>query len=1098
MSYRRQQSSRRNDEYDQKDIAHDDWNGLYRDALEGGTLDSFSETEAVLREINKGWEFMTSEEEEFDPVTLALALMDDSSAGLGKDYTVFDRMLKNLDKALQAITNDYYQGFNSSIGTFSGVLGNITDSQARVKNLKGSLKRVKDSLEQRRSDLLQLWFKSQQYKEMLNILDSIEELRTTPDRLETLLNEKHFLTATNVLSKAIKTLNEKEMIQIGALEDIRRGLTSQKTVLHETLIEELHNHLYLKNSYCDSRWSKYTPDQEELPDAENAPKSVSETVVILAKTKQKGPPTIGTSQIPRSNDDLSADENEVIMENVERNPETDSYYYMEILMESLAVLGKVQDALETIQQRLPIEIYALVDKTIEEVDERNVNGPMDSWSKNRSTLNINDIYALDAAENEVKNDILKDLLWTLYSKLEAVLRGHRFVVDCANKIKKRMDARNENKNTLTIHKFKEIWLPMQHEIRALLHDYLTDRDRSATTFVSPIAAINEVLRERKARDKNKQLFKFMDSAPHVPLERAYDAVKEVATLQLRKPIPGLLAPTNSDHQTQNAFSAVVVDMFANVYVAAGHRLLVRPDVYNVSVLIKPTMAFLERLKQIMPVGPTELTGNFSSFLDEFVLNVFLPQIEDKVLQLIHQSTAEANAFQEDPNYSKLSNWPIIKSASALIVLISSLCRTLHTMPFHKDEYIRMIELILLKYYEKCFGRFHAIVAKEAESTEENNDDLPMGVSANWAQDEVLVGLLSQNPYFSGEAEPAEEFVKALNQSEITHELKLKQDRQLSSKELIFEPKKFVALSQLYHSLKWFVRKIWELRETRRPDKANADKDSDPYAADDAELQAKKKQDSKRWSTIGVATDVDTVNREDNMYLPIKGEIAERFDTLLTTFQQLAETCLFTLRVEARCHTLFYLDIATREGNYNLEDETYEPDPYIVILNSDLVSCEEATMFNLPENERRFIFDGLPGLVVHILISNATYIKHMNNNGVHKMIRNILAIQQNLTNIVSSAESAQLDRAREYYRLYSLGSEKMFNEIREHKPQFSFDEYRAILNLIHNVDESASEEDRAERDERHSPPPQNVPAKGSKTYSEYLLMLVELMAQYEED
>lgn len=34
------------------------------------------------------------------------------------------------------------------------------------------------------------------------------------------------------------------------------------------------------------------------------------------------------------------------MEDIERNPETDSYYYMEILMESLAVLGKIPDALE--------------------------------------------------------------------------------------------------------------------------------------------------------------------------------------------------------------------------------------------------------------------------------------------------------------------------------------------------------------------------------------------------------------------------------------------------------------------------------------------------------------------------------------------------------------------------------------------------------------------------------------------------------------------------------------------------------------------------------------------------------------------------------
>jgi exocyst complex component 4 len=30
----------------------------------------------------------------------------------------------------------------------------------------------------------------------------------------------------------------------------------------EMLMEELHNHLYLKSPYCDSRWATYTTGQE--------------------------------------------------------------------------------------------------------------------------------------------------------------------------------------------------------------------------------------------------------------------------------------------------------------------------------------------------------------------------------------------------------------------------------------------------------------------------------------------------------------------------------------------------------------------------------------------------------------------------------------------------------------------------------------------------------------------------------------------------------------------------------------------------------------------------------------------------------------------
>lgn len=33
--------------------------------------------------------------------------------------------------------------------------------------------------------------------------------------------------------------------------------------LQEQMIEELHNHLYLKSSYCDTLWSAYIKDQQD-------------------------------------------------------------------------------------------------------------------------------------------------------------------------------------------------------------------------------------------------------------------------------------------------------------------------------------------------------------------------------------------------------------------------------------------------------------------------------------------------------------------------------------------------------------------------------------------------------------------------------------------------------------------------------------------------------------------------------------------------------------------------------------------------------------------------------------------------------------------
>lgn len=52
------------------------------------------------------------------------------------------------------------------------------------------------------------------------------------------------------------------------------------------------------------------------------------------------------------------------------NPEADSYSYIESLLEALFVLGKLGHALEVVTQRVPGEIHALIELTLDEVEER--------------------------------------------------------------------------------------------------------------------------------------------------------------------------------------------------------------------------------------------------------------------------------------------------------------------------------------------------------------------------------------------------------------------------------------------------------------------------------------------------------------------------------------------------------------------------------------------------------------------------------------------------------------------------------------------------------------------------------------------------------
>jgi exocyst complex component 4 len=82
----------------------------------------------------------------------------------------------------------------------------------------------------------------------------------------------------------------------------------------------------------------------------------------------------------------------------------------------------------------------------------------------------------------------------------------------------------------------------------------------------------------------------------------------------------------------------------------------------------------------------------------------------------------------------------------------------------------------------------------------------------------------------------------------------------------------------------------------------------------------------------------------------------QFDTLLASYESLAQTTLFTIRLELRCHVVYFLDQTIREGSFGLtEDEVEEEDldPTIVELCKDLVSYEDLLSTTLQSKESTF-------------------------------------------------------------------------------------------------------------------------------------------------
>lgn len=184
-------------------------------------------------------------------------------------------------------------------------------------------------------------------------------------------------------------------------------------------------------------------------------------------------------------------------------------------------------------------------------------------------------------------------------------------------------------------------------------------------------------------------------------------------------------------------------------------------------------------------------------------------------------------------------------------------------------------------------------------------------------------------------------------------------------------------------------------------------------------------------------------------------MAIRFGALLKTYFQLAEIILHTIRIDIRCRTMHYLDAATRLGHYNIDHEAGEPDPYIVDLNTEISNCNEFVSAAMLKEEHRFVFAGLEHLMEHLLISNARHVRMANEFGIKKILRNTLALQQSVRTIGDDQQHVEFEHAKSYYSLFFLTPQGLLDSIRQHQ-NFTFDEYKTMLNLQCGVDQSIGE------------------------------------------
>ncbi len=771
----------------------------------------------VLEHIKTEWPAMV--QNDCVPVSLALQLLDNSSVGRAHDYNKFKETHQYLQDSLKDIVHEHHQGFNSSIGTFHKIQGSIQASQKRVRALKDSLAASRGNLGTTDPELKKLYKSSQMYDDVLQTLNELEDLRTVPDQLEARISEKRFLSAVEALQSSLRKLRKPELDNIGALIDLRGYLANQEVALMDILIEELHEHLYLKSPYCQERWQNLAKNQGAYNETYADTAAVMPFHYVLD----------------------TLDLEQAIAEDPSKNPEADTFWYIGLLVESLNKLGRLESAVDTLKQRLPVELFSIANETINEVDQRHPS------SLRGGSTNSEGLHIYGNRETRLRADVIYDLLWTLYGKFEAIAEGHRVFHEAIKALVRREGGSN---NTSLLGSFRELWNLYQNEIRSLLHNYVTtDADLYQFHLSSHLgAALNG------AKDA-ETLFRFTDAD-----SKSAEMTTELEALDsiIRTAVPGLTSNSRkaqgSDKKTHStgreARKSTDPGALDNRNTPGSYKALVEPSVFNMSLLLPPTLVFLQRLKTIVPPGSDLAASTLTSFLDNFLVNVFQPQLDETLGKLCESVFGEVDSFQQDTDWASVARRPVFKGTTAFFTVITAFCRMLGTIP-HDQALSSLIITQMMRYYEKCFAWFKSLVAKSHEAATEK---LSLRYSAELAITEGEVQETITKLWTSDNLDPE------LLEKEVALLITQANGRSLGPSDIIQDRDVISSLCLLYTSMKWLSVKVVGLRHITRQDT-------------DSSRPTMAKNQSRRWTLLNDPSKANG-DQQGSVYLPMTQETVQ--------------------------------------------------------------------------------------------------------------------------------------------------------------------------------------------------------------------------------
>ena len=767
-------------------------------------------------------------------------------------------------------------------------------------------------------------------------------------------------------------------------------------------MDELLQHIFLKKSNASTEW--FSKTFQEIPNLQERlgklPDEYSFTYMEISVNGEK----------------------DLVMAPAEFDfkPDSNSLIYVSSLLQALNTLGTLKECLENVEQRISSELFLIVESEIKKSAEK-------LKKTHKTSGEINEKFVLvPTGMNNVSRDefylfcpILREMSSVIIAKLLVIVNIFKFITETVNALRQQQQQQH-----LEFDSQSPLSLAIQaafREVKNFVTSIIYSHSSPSEIFSNPLSDISEILKNSKSKSTNDKsdLFTFSMNVDETSF------VNEIKSMAIK-------VNEKERELSKKMASALNIDPYTSSKKDSGHKQIVKPNIQYLQVLYNQIIVLFDILKEISS-EELAVNQNIMSQFGSILEKEYIPFIENYMIHELvsaFKGSASSNWVDFADSSDSISfNSSIGKKSDSILCsyltfvkLICECCKLIYYIPTHQESFESIMEQLCDQLLDKSEVKLRDLILVKYSGEDDSSSNL-LCFSVQFAKNPEIREILNQNGLLQGT--PNVQLNRLLSEKEAIVMERLKGDRSIGKNELLFDPKVMRELALLQRSFEQVKKLIF----------------NGNYK-------------SKTGSMTKIVED-ESKNLHLHVYEDGRKSIFKlgpSFDAKFLIFsellEKLAQTCLFTLHCEIRSHSFYFLDLAFREGSYKLDQiPVNEPDPYILTWTSDLLNLSDSLSDWFPLSKYLFLFDGLAILIDSILVNNFQYIKQINKEGCGKLSTNTTAIIQILTQILPPSE-VSLPKSTEYYRLAQIQSDKLVSEIQASSTNFTFLQYRALLDLAY--------------------------------------------------